>query len=933
VNPKAIGTITSLYAALLRSDKQGIYGFAAKGAIQSYISFEITLDKYLEGVTTYYGETLAEMQQASDVTEGSFYDYIPCVNLEAFAADETYYVAGTEDGTYVEVESGAEFNSETQYYTRENSNYYVVDGDDYVLAETYDSEAEYYVVGTAPSGLGESAGMNYFSYVMSKYDVDLTKTAEKDEVNHYIKVFGCYSTEEDTEEDRYDYTNVLDTVPVLIMDENGNILFNREVKYTSTINLLDGFTFANSAKTKAYAFVSGGEKVEYSIIVDDYVVNGMVTLTRQIFDAVNVEYINVSDPDMEIVSVGAFIGEDVTTTAVYENYVILGTWCTDKELTNSAEKYEAGVTKLYAKLAKAKYTDEQGIEYTFTINEEKNGGTYIVSGFDKSKGYTSIVIANEVDGYKVVAIGNEALKEKELKNVVVPENVVTIGSNAFGNNYGIETVIFYADTITFETDSVSNKTGPFYGCSTSDGSADSKLVVYYNNVTNTAVSNGHVSWTHFRTTTSWGIPTYYYIGQDSNCGATYGNGTWANVTYVVNGYDSDFGLTSGIIYNTVTAEDITNIINASTAEEGYINGYTVEFDKAVELNAKEYTVTITVTENATKYYLVDLGENTNISVTGDDVLQPYGNNKYYVANGTEVTLTTPQDYVFTSIAINGEEYSPVNDGTVVVFTMNGKAVVEATCEIPLVPEYTIISAIDCEYVYNGQTYASGEKITTVISCKQLGTISAEGYYFVGWAIANGTSLEFTTSDTISYETYYAIWAKERDEVIYGDVTIAGNDVSAINATVNASLANSIEGWYADADFTTKVTTLSTSTTVLYARMNYTMAVTLSGNSSTYFYENMDSGFKSNNYAQKANNYNKEFTVCEGSVISIVLSTDGKKLSITIGDDVTSIRGRKVGTLSSVSDERVFKSPTLTGTGWTSDNTVVVQSNLTVSYTY
>ena len=153
------------------------------------------------------------------------------------------------------------------------------------------------------------------------------------------------------------------------------------------------------------------------------------------------------------------------------------------EITN----FEDGVRTVYGWFVQSEYVIN-GVIYTFSAD---NGGSYTVTGYDSAliEKFTSadatLVLENVImsggNAYPVTAIGAKAFEKANLKNVVVPENIVAAYDQAFLDNYGILTVVFLADNVTLKGGS--DKEGVFYGCSATDGGTSTNLNVYYNNIT------------------------------------------------------------------------------------------------------------------------------------------------------------------------------------------------------------------------------------------------------------------------------------------------------------------------------------------------------------------------------------------------------------------------------------------------------------------
>ena len=85
--------------------------------------------------------------------------------------------------------------------------------------------------------------------------------------------------------------------------------------------------------------------------------------------------------------------------------------------------------------------------YEYTLNEN-NDATITKYNYN----YSSVVIPSEIDGYKVIAIGNDAFKNKSMYFLSIPDSVITIGNNAFRDCKYLTTVIFGNSLTTIGSD-------------------------------------------------------------------------------------------------------------------------------------------------------------------------------------------------------------------------------------------------------------------------------------------------------------------------------------------------------------------------------------------------------------------------------------------------------------------------------------------------
>lgn len=587
-----------------------------------------------------------------------------------------------------------------------------------------------------------------------------------------------------------------------------------------------------------------------------------------------------------------YSGASLPSAGDKDGYTFIG-WYTDSNCTSQITSYTGtDVTTLYGLYAQNSVT-EDGVVYTFSTA----GNVYSVTGYtsDLSAYYSTdswLTLKNEIDGFKVTSIAASAFKSASLKNVIVPENIVSVGTNAFTDNYDIRTVVFLADSVYFNG-TRNGKTYPFYGCSVATSGVTTNLSIYYTEITasETSTDNGVPYWAHFRTSSSnyryighngdsaessLNSPSYYEYSTSENSRTTGTGISWSLVTYTVAGaYDSYtlsdlLGLTEsdsvyfkvtisstqnsirGIITGTVPTDDelasaVTAKLDSLTAGSGYINYY------GVAVSTEDGVTTITVSQQESlAYYKLTISSSENsitvvptYSVDGTELTDSnYGeyvktySGETYVKYGVTVTLSDSGDTtIFTRNSLtytyNGTECT-YDSG----FAMPGYAVsVSVTYKATYAENVYVYSAVNFTYASVTYTTSSdGVKLTNAAIGAALNSPVANGYYFVGWATAVYDTLtaftgNITESDTAVY--YYALWAMSREEVSY---TSSGVTVTA---SMNENYDGSVYGWYAygDSSFTGGALstesnfTFTTSNTAVRVRLQYSLTVQtyLSGN--------------------------------------------------------------------------------------------------------
>ena len=246
------------------------------------------------------------------------------------------------------------------------------------------------------------------------------------------------------------------------------------------------------------------------------------------------------------------------------------------------------------------------VKYTFNAETMSYTASGKAAGFNdyySTKGNT-LVLENEIGGYPVTAIADNAFANtdgKPVKSVIVPENIVTVGRNAFLDNVGMESAVFLAGRVemlgTGGKDKNDDKDQPFYGCTAEPDGTSSNLKIYYNEIVFCGSTTDTI-WTKVRVQeASLGIKYRYYIGgKPSNensyardgGGALYGKGSWQYVDCAVNVN------ANGVIGGTLSEEAVKNILAPyfPYATTGSYAGSLTEtnVNKAMEQGIADFTV-------------------------------------------------------------------------------------------------------------------------------------------------------------------------------------------------------------------------------------------------------------------------------------------------------------------------------------------------------
>lgn len=708
---------------------------------------------------------------------------------------------------------------------------------------------------------GTVALPNYLDVVTRDFGFDRNHRFTGDK-QHITPIFGCYNSIGN----EYISSDVLETVYLDVYAKIGDTVPEKtlNVLYGSTINLIrsDFPEFADEDKTLKLIYVGAdGNVLPDSIIITDEWLNyidgkGRLSIYKSSEPAVEVVFNFVGIGVMNSQSVALSIGDAL---AEYElnNYSWLG-WYKEASFENRVEFVDEadivdGKLNVYGKYVKSFYGAENGIDYSFDVKADG----YFVSGVNDNISYyynnadAWLEVAAEINGYPVRYIGREAFKnhndniENSLVNVIVPDTVVAVYDLAFVGNKGIKNVVFCAESVFFggRADS-GNKTTVFYGCYPADAADNNDCTVYYNGIRNNPFE--HVPTTDNQVDSSWNRIYYdkpfisekiYYVKAQL--------GGWEFVNYAVEGCDFaavDFGFVSGI-KNSVSGDDyadyIKNSIISQLNDNSSAYGIIYEYSVSVSENRQNgvRVITITITDNSLNaWHVLAMGEGVEFIANGDIQLV---NGQYYARPDAEITVRCLSgNEGISRLTVYGESGEVIYDSGIIgvaetfTYTMpDSYALITAECVHLPITEITLKSAVAFDGVY--------EKTLSVNEGDALPAIYADGYTLLGWAYENSSNLlEFET--TVQHRAYYAVWARNREEV-----TSVSLQDGAFTAQHDLTKANSIYGWYAyeevdgKASFQTPVTpaTLTVNTTVIYARMvyavNYSLTSNLSGSNKFY----------------------------------------------------------------------------------------------------
>ena len=429
----------------------------------------------------------------------------------------------------------------------------------------------------------------------------------------------------------------------------------------------------------------------------------------------------------------------------------------------------------------------------------------------------------------------------------------------------------------------------FYGCTSltnSDGSYDdtkTNLKIYFKNATTYDEGNNGNTWndgigvTNRRKEHSWSSPDYtraiiYQIKEWAylNISLTADIDGYATedlrndiVAYLAeNGYAYNADIynatkcmlvnVSGVSADSLKAEienavnllvdrhtaDVSGAINmyAATAEITAISG---NFDSGF---GGGVNIDITVNNSGEAWYKVSCGYTLDGETSGVNTMKveyEEGNceefeGALYVKAGSKIKFSSSnaEAYALESVGVNGETAENAENGVCEIIMREEVSNLVANYKTVGTP-ISIYSEVSFEY--DGVIYENSDNgWYSVVLGKEVTELTYEvtakesGYYFIGWAVMNGETLEFTSDLTVSKDAqFYAIWTHST-RAISVDLQQSGNGNSlGTPAKTDESQDGTFSAWYADEDFATKYSGISKNCTIVYARWQFNLTFSLS----------------------------------------------------------------------------------------------------------
>lgn len=907
------GTVVSFLPSDVKSVDSGLYN-AADLVLYDYTQKqedrEVSLYDYIDALRVMIGgeifaeiangTTIASLESKLGVTDDYYAVDLNAATMSGGVLTELYAAITRDDAkglngikAYGAIDSYINFTVELSYAEGLTNSYTVGSGD--------------------PAS--DAAAPSFYDAVKADFDKALESVTYESVEGQYDEVFGCYVSASDTVEKaqaRYSYT--------LTVRETDGTVTEYKVKYGSTVYLYDNDfpVYDENGNRIAYTDADGnllGTSLENF--------GADTEIWAKAYAPVVLVIYNNGKP---FATVNTFVGDDMPTGVT--GYETIGGIFYDGAKTNpvsAGEKVSASLDgcALYGLFARTAVT-VNGVVYTF----DAQTATYAVTGLGAgiSPYYSddkTLVLESEIDGFYVTAIAKEALKNvsgdasKSLKNIVVPATITEVGENAFSDNYGMRTVVFLAETVTMRGTSTKDnnkaKDQPFYGCSTESDGTKTSLNIYYNTVIFGGATDNTI-WTKLRVVE--GFITYrYYVGgvpsaeyQSSSKdggGALYGAGSWNYYAFelvcgesvgddavaLLNNMMTDYaaGLTTES-YDTDAMQSLFAAkLDAMTAEsEACIEKYTVTVTSSKNTFGAT-VVTVTAEAGDPAYRIRSDCSVATVGISGGDV-RVYNGETYARGEFTVTVENILNGYSLVSVT-DGVSVSAENPAT---FIADAAKTVTAEFEANFV-DVQIVSAI--AFTYTGTAYAAGENAVTVVTedgALQPVAPAAEGYIFLGWAVADGEgNLTFTPLDDETL-TYYAVWGTSTNANVTAQVATSG-------ASACAPEGNFESGWYTDNTFATTVGSLSAETTVLYAREVFGVTLFFDGGSGSTSVFSATGAIESGSTSE---DFTLTFTVSEGESFTLRLDEQSgtylltnykwNQLVVVYGDSTTTVSAYKSG---------------------------------------
>ncbi len=563
---------------------------------------EVALSEYIAGLAVVLnGERVTEYKSVSDLEKKlGVYDNYYGVDLDAGTLTggvlTKLYVAITrEDSVGI---NGAKAYGAIQSYV------------------TFSAELNYkegadtpYRTGSALTSSDKTTAPSLFELALAQARTDKsngseTPVSKDDDRFSYLSsnaakfedtVFGCLNVYSDNS---YEFVNatMLYSHTLSVVELDGKTVSEVSVRHGSTVYLYDNENpvYSENDATMRILFADkDGNILPASIVLSE---DG-VTVYKATVKAAELAVYNNGEYALTYHS---FAGDEIPASVSGYSMISDGLYL-DGNYTEKAVGKVSGSCNLYGRFVESEKTVNCVI-YRF---DEASSSYFVAgkaSGFDKEycTGGKTLFLENKIGAYSVTAIAANALAntsgetDKCLKNVVVPANITTVGENAFGDNFAINSIAFLADSVRFRG-SKSGKNLPLYGCSTEPDGIKTNVKIYYKEI-----YGSDKEWSYFRNKNSYD----FFVGGSSLIYGEYGgrkiNSNWRYTEITTDGTavveDNDFEKFAATLAETGLIEGSAatpaSTLNAITAAvEERLAGYTNEY-------GSKYIVTVSAAKDS-----------------------------------------------------------------------------------------------------------------------------------------------------------------------------------------------------------------------------------------------------------------------------------------------------------------------------------------------
>ncbi|MCM3174086.1 leucine-rich repeat protein [Paenibacillus sp. MER 99-2] len=450
----------------------------------------------------------------------------------------------------------------------------------------------------------------------------------------------------------------------------------------------------------------------------------------------------------------------------------------------------------------------------FTYTESNSMAT--ITGYTGSS--SDIIIPDEIDGYPVTAIGNEAFRSKRLTSVTIPEGVLSIGSSAFhSNNLTSVTIPNSITSISdrvFASNNIVDLVIPDSVTSIGDYAFSS------NNLSNVTLSN-HVALIgtgafFYNNLTSIILPS----GLTSLSPSVFMSNKLTNVV-IPDGVTSigNGAFHSNELISVTIPDSVTTIKEDAFSQNKLVNVSIPNSVTSIERDAFSYNklVNVTIPNGVTSIASGVFSSNELTSITLPDHLTVIGYNAFNSNKLTNVTIpasvTSIDSYAFASNSLNTITFEgslPSLDASVVASQTKPNYTFENWySDETLQAAWDFTNSIDpnttfySKYIPDKLTVSfnsnGGSQVADLADITYDTTITApvaptrSGYVFGGWYVDQvlTTTWNFDTDKVTENKTLFAKWTAINNPPVVPPVTSPAPVTSPVVPSVTTSVTPAV----------------------------------------------------------------------------------------------------------------------------------------------